>query len=593
MEEIGADNVTVENTDTLASGSWTNVWSMYEFSLNAYTGKNIRIGFVGVAIGKSAFIYLDDVVVERVSLCASPKDVELISLSQNSASLQWALDTTDGKAVPDTFIIKVFAASDTLSVKFANRGCFYTLNGLRSNTNYEVELYSDCSSQDKDKSKLFNNFKFKTLCDAVSLPYGVNFNDNDFLSGCWIVNPNNLSGVALSLGSEGYKGTKAMKLVPTGNDDSYVVTEMFAHPSNDIEVSFMAYAMEINTIFSVGLTKDPLSVDMFDNIWVDTLKSKGWHEVRFCTDASYFGSEENSALFFSLPKASKGTLFIDNIEVRERPSCPRLEKLRAFDIQSDRLKLDWIEFGKANNYEVEISDKEGNVLKVEKYVSHPCELAGLAANTIYSIRVRSLCSENAEGRLPIEASTMCDVMINSVFTESFESSDLKLPDCWQPKQLVRGNGSGEDFGDAGVDIIDIAIQSSDLYASSSNAGYVPNGAKDGNNVLRFRKSAAGTHTALITQPIDVVSVGQYDLSFWMYRNVGFVDNEKLQVWVSNRPDTADASAVKLGVINTSFDYIPKVLEPGFYLYEYNIPLSGKVYIILEGISVSMTNSESL
>ena len=97
--------------------------------------------------------------------------------------------------------------------------------------------------------------------------------------------------------------------------DSYVVTEMFAHPSNDIEVSFMAYAMEINTIFSVGLTKDPLSVDMFDNIWVDTLKSKGWHEVRFCTDASYFGSEENSALFFSLPKASKGTLFIDNIEV--------------------------------------------------------------------------------------------------------------------------------------------------------------------------------------------------------------------------------------------------------------------------------------
>jgi hypothetical protein len=323
---------------------------------------------------------------------------------------------------------------------------------------------------------------------------------------------------------------------------------------------------------------------MFDNIWVDTLKSKGWHEVRFCTDASYFGADENLALFFSLPKASKGTLFIDNIEVRERPSCPRLEKLRAFDIQSDRLKLDWIEFGKANNYEVEISDKEGNVLKVEKCVSHPCELAGLAANTIYSIRVRSLCLENAEWSLPIEVSTMCDVMVNSVFTESFESSDLKLPDCWQPKQLVRGNGSGEDFGDAGVDIIDIAIQSSDLYASSSNAGYVPNGAKDGNNVLRFRKSAAGTHTALITQPIDVVSVGQYDLSFWMYRNVGFVDNEKLQVWVSNRPDTADASAVKLGVINTSFDYIPKVLEPGFYLYEYNIPLSGKVYIILEGIS---------
>ena len=586
VEEIGADNTTVLKTDTLASDLSSDVWSLHEFPLAAYTSKNIRIGFVGVGLNKSGsgYIYLDAIVVEMVSLCASPKDVELISISQNSASLQWALDTTGGKAVPDSFIIKAFSVSDTMSMKFANRGCFHTLTGLNSNTNYEVELYSDCSSQDKDKSKLFNNFRFKTLCDAVALPYSVDFNNNDFLSGCWIINPNNLSGVTLSLGSEGYKGTKAMKLVPTGSEDSYVVTEMFAHPSNDIEVSFLAYAMEINTTFSVGMTKDPLSVDMFDNIWVDTLKTKGWHEVRFCTDASYFGSEENIALFFSLSKASRGALFIDNIEVRERPTCPRLEKLRVFDVQSDRLKLDWIEFGQSNNYEVEISDKDGNVLKVENYVSHPCELAGLVSNTIYSIRARSLCSETAEWSLLIEASTMCDAMVSSIFTESFESSDLKLPDCWQTKQLVRGNGSGEDFGDAGVDIIDIPVQSSDLYGNSSSLGYVPNGAKDGNNVLRFRKSAAGTHTALITQPIDVTSEGQYDLSFWMYRNKGFVDNEKLQVWVSNRPDTADASAVKLGEINTNFDYIPKVLEPGFYLYEYNIPLSGRVYIILEGVS---------
>ena len=584
VEEIGNDNATVEKTDTLTRGLMSEEWTMYEFSLNAYTGKNIRIGFVGVAISKSAYIYLDDVVVERVSLCASPKDVELISLSQNSASLQWALDTTGGKAVPDTFMIKAFSVSDTVTVKFPNRGCFYTLAGLKSNTLYEVELYSDCSSQDKDKSKLFNNFKFKTLCDGVSLPYTEDFNDNDFLSGCWTINPNNTSGVSLSLSSEGYNGTKAMKLIPSSDLVSYVVTDMFTHPSNDMEVSFWVYPMEIGLSYSVGLTKDPLSVDGFNVLWTDTLHKKGWQEVRFCTDASYFASDENVALFFSLANGVKGNLFVDNILVRERPDCPRLEKLKALDVLSDRIKIDWIEFGKANNYEVEISDKEGNVLKVEKYVSHPCELAGLAANTIYSIRVRSLCSENAEWSLPIEVSTMCDVMVNSIFTESFESSDLKLPDCWQPKQLVRGNGSGENFGDAGVDIIDIAIQSSDLYASSSNSGYIPNGAKDGNNVLRFRKSAAGTHTALITQPIDVVSVGQYDLSFWMYRNVGFVDNEKLQVWVSNRPDTADASAVKLGVINTSFDYIPKVLEPGFYLYEYNIPLSGKVYIILEGIS---------
>lgn len=584
VEEIGADNVTVENTDTLASGSWTDMWSMYEFSLNAYTGKNIRIGFVGVAIGKSAFIYLDDVVVERVSLCASPKDVELISLSQSSASLQWALDTTGNKSVPDTFMIKAFSVSDTVTVKFPNRGCFYTLAGLKSNTLYEVELYSDCSSQDKDKSKLFNNFKFKTLCDGVSLPYTEDFNDNDFLSGCWTINPKNTSGVSLSLSSEGYNGTKAMKLIPSSDLVSYVVTDMFTHPSNDMEVSFWVYPMEIGLSYSVGLTKDPLSVDGFNVLWTDTLHKKGWQEVRFCTDASYFASDENVALFFSLANGVKGNLFVDNILVRERPDCPRLEKLKALDVLSDRIKIDWIEFGKANNYEVEISGVDGQILKTEKVVTHPCWVDGLEANTEYSIRVRSGCSTDSEWSLPFVVATACDVMLNSIFTESFESSDLKLPDCWQPKQLVRGNGSGEDFGDAGVDIIDIAIQSSDLYASSSNSGYIPNGAKDGNNVLRFRTSAAGTHTALITQPIDVVSVGQYDLSFWMYRNAGFVDNEKLQVWVSNRPDTADASAVKLGVINTSFDYIPKVLEPGFYLYEYNIPLSGKVYIILEGIS---------
>ena len=61
VEEIGNDNATVEKTDTLARGLVSEEWAMYEFSLNAYTGKNIRIGFVGVAISKSAYIYLDDV----------------------------------------------------------------------------------------------------------------------------------------------------------------------------------------------------------------------------------------------------------------------------------------------------------------------------------------------------------------------------------------------------------------------------------------------------------------------------------------------------------------------------------------------------
>ena len=161
VEIIGADENIVLGTDTLERGLVSSDWVLREFSLNAYVGQRIRICFVGIGNKVKDNIYIDNIVVETISLCATPDQVELISVSQNTATIQWVLDTVGGKVVPDLFEIKSVGSGDDLYEKFANRGNFYTLTGLKSNTNYEIELYSDCSSKDKGTAKLFDNFKFK------------------------------------------------------------------------------------------------------------------------------------------------------------------------------------------------------------------------------------------------------------------------------------------------------------------------------------------------------------------------------------------------------------------------------------------------
>lgn len=563
-------------------------WTLKTFSLKEFTGKKIKIAFYGKKTDAGGYAYFDKVSIEDVSICAYPMDVELVSVSQTTASIMWALNS-DG-AVPSNFRITIkdeagVVVGDYDDYIFENDGSYYfVIEGLNSSSTYTVNLRSDCTEDLKGTSKWSEDFTFRTLCESVELPYIENFDAEDRLVPfCWSVNPDNFSGVEIS--TSGFKyGDSGYSLILKGNasKSTFVVSGQIAHAANNLEVSMMVYG-DYGLPFNVGLTTDPLSGDAFEILWEDTIDfHTGWHEVRFCTDATYYGNQEDLSLFISLPAGVSGSnrLYVDAFVVKERPTCPRLEKVELKDILAQEVTLDWFEFGNAGNYEIEVTNLVTNQVVTHKVQASNVTIGGLTGNTSYSVKVRSICSatEMGEWSLPVEFTTGCDVMESNVFVESFEASSSMIPECWQVKQFVKGYGEGDDYGDQGIDVYSVM---SSLYLGAS----YDNRAKDGRKVLRFRSTKAGTRTALITQAMQMDVAGSYDVSFWVFRHDrevmidGVVYPEKLRVLVNNRPDTV--GAILLDEINASMFHTPAVNSPGWYQYDYNIPLSGEVYFMLD------------
>ena len=576
----------------LVATDWT--LKSYQLESSKYSG-NIKIAFKGVSNKSKSNngaesqsegnLFLDNVVVEDIPLCAQPIDLDLVALSQTTATLMWNIDAAMG-SVPTSYriIVKDVAGNivgDYNDLLIEGDGYIYMIEGLESNKEYVVSLRSDCTEDNKGVSKYSDEFTFRTLCEPIALPYIENFDAAEQkLSNCWNVNPNNKASVVVSGSGYGYGGSGySIKMAGHSSLPTYVVTDQFVHAANDMEVSFMVFCGEKGVPFSVGLTNDALSTDGFEILWNDTTID-GWKEVRFCSDATYYGDAENMSVFIMIPAGEGGkTIYIDNFSVKERPACPRIEKVRVVEVLSSEVTIGWTEFGNTGNYEIEVTNLVNAQSIVHNAQSTNAPIKGLEGNTTYSVRVRSICSatESSEWSDPIEFRTNCGVMENNEFTESFEASNNLIPECWQ----VYGEGEIDIFRPTG---------------SSNFPGVIVDVAKEGNKVLRFLKTGGVARAAIVTQSMQIDEEGVYDVSFWFYRNAreiilesGEVATEAIRVLVNNRPSAE--GAIELDYINAFYGHTPQVDGPGWYQYEYNIPLSGEVFFIIEAVSVANGNDK--
>ena len=86
-------------TNVVEKNLRSNEWVEKEYSLAAYTGQeNVVVVFEATSNAGSgdAFVYLDDVAVEDIPLCAIPKELTRLSATDNSAVLTWNLSGIGG-----------------------------------------------------------------------------------------------------------------------------------------------------------------------------------------------------------------------------------------------------------------------------------------------------------------------------------------------------------------------------------------------------------------------------------------------------------------------------------------------------------------
>jgi len=127
------------------------------------------------------------------------------------------------------------------------------------------------------------------------------------------------------------------------------------------------------------------------------------------------------------------------------------------------------------------------------------------------------------------------------------------------------------------------------WAQSTNTVHPAGGGTHSGTGLAFANSwsvSSGT-ASLITPAVDFTANPAYTVTFWMYRDAGYLTTaDKLEVLVNTTASTT--GAVSLGIVNRSMNLAPAVAAVGWYKYTYAVPptFNGATnYVIFSATSV--------
>ena len=253
------------------------------------------------------------------ALCPEPTGVRVTNVTQTTAKLNWTAGgsesswdifvTTDANVVPE------YNTTPTVS----NTGDKpYNLTDLEASTIYYVYVRANCVNH----SLWSDPVVFKTLCNAVSLPYSEDFN-SDELSICWtthVANTNNC-GIDIRNGALAFK-------IGSKNDVVAVLPGMVETINlNAYQISFDAcYANFDNTYMTsgkvvIGIMTDPNDLATFIPIKevgiTDGYPTYGKHKVwlnHYTGTSGHYIAIKNSYV-------KNGYVLVDNIEVTKLPTC--------------------------------------------------------------------------------------------------------------------------------------------------------------------------------------------------------------------------------------------------------------------------------
>ena len=252
------------------------------------------------------------------ALCPEPTGVGVTHVTQTTAKLNWTAGGSESSwdifVTTNANVVLEYNTTPTVS----NTGDKpYNLTDLKASTTYYVYVRARC-----DNNSLWSTpVVFKTLCNAVSLPYYEYFN-SDELSICWTTHVYDHYNSSIDI-----RDNALSFRIGNNNIMVAVMPEMDERENlNAYQISFDAgYANFDNTYMtsgkiSIGIMNDPNDLATFVEIKVvditDEYPTYGRHTVRF---NHYSGSGHYIAIRNNYTR--NGYVLTDNISVTELPTC--------------------------------------------------------------------------------------------------------------------------------------------------------------------------------------------------------------------------------------------------------------------------------
>ncbi len=417
-------------------------WQDYYYDVSSYTiTGDVQVRFVPKAFEGASFDYfvlVDDVKVQELVDCATPRSVSVADVTDATASVVW-----ESQEAPTTLQIEYGKAGFTLgtgTVLLTGENGVFELTALEPITEYEVYVRTACGNG------VFSEYSlpvtFTTLCGAFAAPFEQSF-ENYGLPICWEAQRE----AAFSYGS--YYDSEKDRYVQDrtlGQHTRYVWQDVNSETSDlytpFVDVSALTTPAIQFSLYSAFMQNDlykTVEVSFFDGSdWKSLLtlsdKTEGWRDYAFDISSYAITGPVQVRFEFSYDKNgyTNHAILLDEVRITELPSCMPPQAITVENIGGYSL-LSWEALSGETSWEVEygrVGFIPGTGTKVVATTNQDFQISNLSSMTTYDVYLKADCGSGdySDYSAVVSFETAC-LIDEAPYEENFGFS-FAIPQCW-------------------------------------------------------------------------------------------------------------------------------------------------------------------
>ena len=316
-------------------------------------------------------------------------------------------------------------------------------DGLLPDMEYTVTVSTECGTD--AESEVSVPYTFRTHCTALTSPvYTDGFEDGLTQLLCWTTNGK------LETVTTAYEGGAALSL---SAGYTYLLPEMEITDVKELELSFMAYGLDLTNQMTIGVAKDANDIaGTFSSAKTITVKDKNkWREIVVTFET--VGEDYKDAHFIAINMPSGQNVIIDNVKVGEKSACPKVTNLNVV-VYGDELEVTWESLAESTEF---LLTRNGEEVERTTVTNDPNEdvqsttLPWVEQNTAgYVLTVRSVCGTDSYSDWTVDYvfRTPCNRIETLPYTQNFENLGIVannytvFPDCWTKVVMHEWSNTG-------------------------------------------------------------------------------------------------------------------------------------------------------
>lgn len=389
--------------------AWTN--QFYEIPSTDYAGEIVRLVFEwrnDGSVGTQPPGAIDNVEVSEIT-CPTPTELGTVNTTVESIEIEWTapdsqdswevLTLTQGSDAPDETTTGYEEVSDNP----------YTVEGLDSNTAYDIYVRANCGS---DGTSSWVMISAMTNCEAFTVPFWEGFNSDSTTEQCWTIL--NLNGDGdqwdTNYTSNPYEGNQSAMLytdINGGNNDDWLISPQI-DLTNTLGAARLKFHYRVQSAgepndFRVMLSTTGSNPDDFTTelLPVTEVNNITYQEMIINLDDDTGGAlQQEVFIAFHVPEGGLDgwRLYIDNVIVEPyNVNCPDPTELDAEILSMTEADLSWTSDGDLFDIEWgEAGFDQGDGTTVTDIDETTYNLDNLTPDTEYEFYVRQDCGADGE-----------------------------------------------------------------------------------------------------------------------------------------------------------------------------------------------------